>query len=224
MIRIKMMMGWWQWWRRANYNHRLNGAITPEEQLWKRLEPLSIKSSFTGFAFLHRLRWKVQMSLYIIICHSSLCSTQDHINSMTTSGFFSQLVREPNLYLTFKTGKLSHLLRRFATQQVFHKILLTRCEETKGGSQRRLASVGVSRMLSRAGTLPTPTLHFTPPILIIRFSYTQNAHTYHIDHIHNNQLPTYHTFLKHICIKTKYQSLYSQTNILILSTVLEELR
>ena len=90
---------WWQWWRRANYNHRLNGAITPEEQLWKRLEPLSIKSSFTGFAFLRRrLRWKVQMSLYIIICHSPLCSTQDHINSMTTSAFFGQLVRETNIY------------------------------------------------------------------------------------------------------------------------------
>ena len=97
-------------------------------------------------------------------------------------------------------------------------------EETKGGSQRRLASVGVSRMLSRAGTLPTPTLHFTPPILIIRFSYTQNAHTYHTDHIHTNQQPTYHTFLKLLCIKTRYQSLYSQTNILILSTMLEELR
>ena len=166
------------------------------------------------------------MSLYIIICHSSLCSTQDHINSMTTSGFFGQLVRETNIYLTFETGKLNHFyeLGRFATQQVFHEILLTTCEDPKGGSQRRLASVGVSRMLSRAGTLPTPTLHFTPPILIIRFSYTQNAHTYHTDHIHTNQQPTYHTFLKHVCIKTRYQSLYSQTNILILSTMLEELR
>ena len=41
------------WW--ANYNHRLNGAITPEraaEGFVERLGPFSIKSTFSAFAFL----------------------------------------------------------------------------------------------------------------------------------------------------------------------------
>ena len=46
-------------------------------------------------------------------------------------------------------------------------------------------------MLSRAGTLPTPTLHFTPPILIIRFSYTHTKRPYSSYRPHTHQ-PTTH--------------------------------
>ena len=71
------------WW--ANYNHRLNGAISPEKASSQGLEPFSIKSTFRAFAFSQAWRClEVHLSLYIIVCHfSQLLTLTQHKIALT---------------------------------------------------------------------------------------------------------------------------------------------